>query len=70
MRGFAEANRGAYSQGQSRTRSMRVWGRATASLAWTIGGVVANNFSKMACVTEFNAHNTVESLAFVLRLAR
>ncbi|WP_234456933.1 hypothetical protein [Corynebacterium macginleyi] len=45
---------------------MRVWGRATASLAWTIGGVVANNFSKMACVTEFNAHNTVESLAFVL----
>ncbi|MEJ4120007.1 hypothetical protein [Corynebacterium macginleyi] len=49
---------------------MRVWGRATASLAWTIGGVVANNFSKMACVTEFNAHNTVESLAFVLRLAR
>ncbi|WP_234464977.1 hypothetical protein [Corynebacterium macginleyi] len=38
--------------------------------ACTTGGVVANNFSKMACVTEFNAHNTVESLAFVLRLAR
>ncbi|WP_259466236.1 FAD-binding protein [Corynebacterium macginleyi] len=34
--------------------------------ACTIGGVVANNFTGMACVTEFDACNIAESLTFVL----
>ncbi|MDK4336018.1 FAD-binding and (Fe-S)-binding domain-containing protein [Corynebacterium accolens] len=34
--------------------------------ACTIGGVVANNSSGMACGTEFNTYNTLESLTFVL----
>ncbi|AWB81373.1 FAD-binding oxidoreductase [Corynebacterium yudongzhengii] len=32
----------------------------------TIGGVIANNSSGMACGTEFNAYRTLESLTFVL----
>lgn len=31
-----------------------------------IGGVIANNSSGMACGTEFNSYNTIESLKFVL----
>ncbi|MCR6030738.1 FAD-binding protein [Nocardioides sp. zg-579] len=34
--------------------------------ACTVGGVVANNSSGMACGTEHNAYRTVESLTFVL----
>lgn len=34
--------------------------------ACTIGGVVANNSSGMACGTELNTYNTLESLTFVL----
>lgn len=35
-------------------------------IACTIGGVIANNSSGMACGTEFNSYQTVESLALVL----
>lgn len=34
--------------------------------ACTIGGVVANNSSGMACGTEFNSYHTLDSLVFVL----
>ena len=34
--------------------------------ACTVGGVIANNSSGMACGTEFNAYRTVESMTFVL----
>src|SRR5450756_734117 len=34
--------------------------------ACTIGGVVANNSSGMACGTEFNTYRTLESVALVL----
>jgi D-lactate dehydrogenase len=36
------------------------------SKACTIGGVVANNSSGMACGTEFNTYATLESMTFVL----
>lgn len=35
-------------------------------IAATVGGVVANNSSGMACGTEFNSYRTVRSLRFVL----
>lgn len=35
-------------------------------IACTIGGVVANNSSGMACGTEFNSYRTIESLVLVL----
>lgn len=34
--------------------------------ACTIGGVIANNSSGMACGTEFNTYRTLESMTFVL----
>ncbi|WP_337118824.1 FAD-binding oxidoreductase, partial [Staphylococcus aureus] len=34
--------------------------------AATMGGVIANNSSGMACGTEFNTYNTIESMTFVL----
>ena len=34
--------------------------------ACTVGGVIANNSSGMACGTEFNAYRTVEAMTFVL----
>jgi D-lactate dehydrogenase len=34
--------------------------------ACTIGGVIANNSSGMACGTEFNAYRTIRSMTFVL----
>ena len=34
--------------------------------ACTIGGVISNNSSGMACGTEFNTYNTLESMVFVL----
>ncbi|MEH0148143.1 FAD-binding and (Fe-S)-binding domain-containing protein [Corynebacterium sp. Q4381] len=34
--------------------------------AATMGGVIANNSSGMACGTKFNTYNTIESLTFVL----
>ena len=38
---------------------------ASTSIA-TVGGVIANNSSGMACGTEFNSYKTLESLTFVL----
>jgi D-lactate dehydrogenase len=35
-------------------------------VACTIGGVIANNSSGMACGTEFNAYRTIRSMTFVL----
>ena len=34
--------------------------------AATVGGVVANNSSGMACGTEFNSYRTIESMVLVL----
>ncbi|SIS54541.1 D-lactate dehydrogenase [Corynebacterium appendicis CIP 107643] len=34
--------------------------------AATMGGVIANNSSGMACGTQFNTYNTIESMTFVL----
>ena len=34
--------------------------------AATLGGVIANNSSGMACGTKFNTYNTIESMTFVL----
>ncbi|MCL1898209.1 MAG: FAD-dependent oxidoreductase, partial [Micrococcales bacterium] len=36
------------------------------AVAATIGGVVANNSSGMACGTDFNTYQTLDSLVFVL----
>ncbi len=51
--------------------ALRPWGRKigpdpASEVACTIGGVVANNSSGMACGTEFNTYRTLESLVAVL----
>ncbi|MBM3682491.1 MAG: FAD-binding oxidoreductase, partial [Actinobacteria bacterium] len=51
--------------------SLRKYGRKlgpdpASEIACTIGGVIANNSSGMACGTEFNAYKTLSSLVFVL----
>ena len=50
---------------------LQLWGYKlgpdpASSSAATIGGVVANNSSGMACGTEFNTYRTLESLTFIL----
>ena len=51
--------------------SLRKYGRKlgpdpASEIACTIGGVIANNSSGMACGTEFNTYKTLSSLVFVL----
>ena len=51
--------------------SLRKYGRKlgpdpASEIACTIGGVIANNSSGMACGTEFNTYKTISSLVFVL----
>jgi D-lactate dehydrogenase len=51
--------------------SLRKFGRKlgpdpASEIACTIGGVIANNSSGMACGTEFNTYKTISSLVFVL----
>lgn len=51
--------------------SLRKYGRKlgpdpASEIACTIGGVIANNSSGMACGTEFNTYKTLSSLIFVL----
>lgn len=50
---------------------LQLWGYKlgpdpASSSAATIGGVVANNSSGMACGTEFNTYRTLESMTFIL----
>ncbi|MEY3531518.1 MAG: hypothetical protein RLY68_520, partial [Actinomycetota bacterium] len=51
--------------------SLKKYGRKlgpdpASEIACTIGGVIANNSSGMACGTEFNTYKTLSSLVFVL----
>ena len=51
--------------------SLRKYGRKlgpdpASEIACTIGGVIANNSSGMACGTEFNTYKTISSLVFAL----
>ena len=51
--------------------SLKKYGRKlgpdpASEIACTIGGVIANNSSGMACGTEFNTYKTISSLVFVL----
>ncbi|HFG8809117.1 FAD-binding and (Fe-S)-binding domain-containing protein [Corynebacterium striatum] len=50
---------------------LQLWGYKlgpdpASSVAATVGGVIANNSSGMACGTEFNTYRTLESMTFIL----